>query len=173
MNLNQDTPELKTFHNELEACEDCPIDKRFKHEFGWGVFGKIMFIGQCPAFSNKNGKRGNSEFDKFFLELIQPLGLTFSDFYFTNLVKIPVKINDVNPEVLEHCASHLLKEVEIVKPKVILCLGKFSYLYARKAGINCRPLAHPGSIKYNTITQEQWILELSQKLHQYDPIRFK
>lgn len=173
MNLNQETPELLAFNEELKSCEDCPIDRRFKHEFGWGVLNKIMFIGQCPAFSNTQGKRGNSEFDKFFMTLIEPLGLSFTDFYFTNLVKTPVKINDMNEAVLKHCATHLVDEVKLVKPQLVLCLGKFSYQYAKKAGIQCRPLAHPGSIRYGNMTEEQWKEELKVKLHQYDPIKFK
>lgn len=172
MNLNQETEELRSFYDELKSCEDCPVDRRFKHEFGWGVLDKIMFIGQCPAFSNWKGKRGNSEFDKFFMELIQPIGLTFSDFYFTNLVKIPVKISDMNEAVLEHCATHLIDEVKLVKPKAIFALGKYAYQFSKKAGIDCKPLAHPGSIKYGNITEEAWKQELKEKLVKINAEKF-
>lgn len=125
-------------------------------EWGWGRAGKIMFIGQCPAMSNNTGKRGDSEFDKFFLKLLEPLGITKKDFYFTNLIKRPVHISEVDPRDIAVSTSYLRIESEIVKPDVIIALGNDAKNWFGKLNINFYSIIHPSAIRYGSITEDVW-----------------
>lgn len=153
---------IEQIDEEIVNCELCPVDQRFQHELGWGTHGKIMFIGQCPSYTNKTGAQGTSDFDKFFLKLIsEAADLTIDDFYFTNLVKIPVDIKTISDEDLDHCATHVIDEIETTQPKMILCLGKYSYQTMKRAalkGLSPRvySILHPAAIRYGTMTGDQW-----------------
>lgn len=133
-------------------------------EYGWGKAGKIMFIGQNPSNSNRTGKRGDSDFDKEFLEIIKKEGLTRKDFYFTNLIKIPVDMADVQRDDFMRSLNFVIDEVKIVEPDLIITLGKYSREWFAKARINFYSLPHPSSIRYGSITEEQWRKELKKIL---------
>lgn len=134
-------------------------------EFGWGRAEKIMFVGQNPAFTNLSGKRGDSEFDKFFLELIAPL--TKKDFYFTNLVKFPADLGELEDEIFEKSLLYLQWEIKIVNPKIIITLGNRSKEWVEKLGQSYFSLVHPGAIKYGTITEQDWKRKLNDILSTY------
>lgn len=133
-------------------------------EWGWGRANKIMFIGECPSSSNLTGKRGDSNFDKFFFEILKPLKITKKDFYFTNLIKRPVDIYDIDPVDIAQSASYLRTEVEIVKPDVIITLGKHAKNWFGKLNINFYSIVHPSSTRYGSITEEEWRHRLKQIL---------
>lgn len=165
---------LKQIEQELTDCQSCYKDGYSQMEFGWGdtTPGKIMFIGQAPGRSNPNGLRGNSPWDKFFLDLIKPY-LTPDDFYFTNLVKVPCTIGEVDERTVEHCADHVIDEIEAIKPMAVLALGKHAYNYLRK---NPRfkgrliSVMHPSAIKYGT-SREDWIAQFEKVLEKINYIR--
>ena len=136
-----------------------------KPEFGWGRAGKIMFVGQNPAFSNSEGKRGDSDFDKFFLELVAPL--TKEDFYFTNLVKFPADLGDLEDDIFELSLGYLREEIKIVEPKIIITLGNKSREWVEKLKISYFSLIHPGAIRYGSITEADWKRKLNDILSTY------
>ena len=99
-----------------------------------------MFVGEGP---------GGVE-DEYGVPLVGPsgqlldkalwsVGLTRDRVYVTNIVKCRPK-NNRTPTLDEgrHCADiHLVKEIDLVQPKVIVCLGKvaFQYFYGKAASI--------------------------------------
>lgn len=128
-------------------------------ELGWGTPGKIMFIGQCPAASNTTGARGTSEFDKYFLSFLAEVPLNQSDFYFTNLVKVPVDIDVIDNETIKHYRQHLLDEIQAVKPTLIITLGRFAE-YWLKGLCESVYLLHPGALRHNRTDPQVWINQL-------------
>lgn len=133
-------------------------------EYGWGNAGKIMFIGQCPSNSNRTGKRGDSDFDKEFLRILELDGMTKKDFYFTNLIKIPIDFADVERNDFVNSVNFLIDEVKIVEPDLIITLGKPAREWFAKAKINFYSLTHPSAIRYGSITEEGWRKELKKIL---------
>lgn len=158
---------LEKLNDEIMDCQTCPEDHRYQHELGWGPLGRIMFIGQCPAYSNSTGKQGTSDFDKFLFKLLEATPITAEDFYFTNLVKIPVDINTMTVEELDHCATHVIEEIDIVKPKFIVCLGKYAYSTLKRAGIDVHSVMHPAAIRYGRATEQQWQTEFNNLLAKF------
>lgn len=146
----------------IEVCKLCPQTEG-KKELGWGVKEQIMFIGQSPSPNNFEGKQGDSEFDLYFLRLLQPVGITKEMFYFTNLVKSPIRrIRDLERKTLTHCSEHLIDEYLNIKPKVVVALGKYAERYTRVPNLETMP--HPSAIKYGTLTEEQWVDSLRRVL---------
>jgi uracil-DNA glycosylase len=140
-------------------------DDECKPEFGWGAAGKIMFVGQNPSWSNKEGKRGDSEFDKRFLELVSPLDR--HDFYFTNLIKFPADLGEMEDTVFKTSLFYLKEEIAIVEPKIIITLGNKAKEWVEKLNISFFSVYHPSSIKYGSITEVAWQKKLNDILSTY------
>jgi len=158
MNLNE-------INNKILTCKKClqgPI------ELGWGTPQKILFIGQCPSFLNITGARGTSNFDKFFLRLLSKINITESDFYFTNLIKVPANVYRLEVKVVRHYKDHLLEEIQEIKPKVIIVLGKFADEWLRD-DLKYEKMMHPGALHYQKKeAEEKWISNLKQILQKYE-----
>lgn len=168
INTENLVPGLLEVDQDILDCKNCPQNPNAKIELGWGRPRKIAFIGQSPSPQNSEGLRGASGFDRYFFELINPLGIHSDDFYFTNLVKVPVNINQISKETLMHCARHVQDELDEVRPRIVLALGKYSYGYLKERlkGKSYRflSLMHPGALKYGSMTRENWQKDLKQAL---------
>ena len=105
------------------------------------VFGKgnsiadIMFIGEAPgAKEDKLGEPFVGAAGKELDKLLESVGLSIDDIYITNILKYRPE-NNRNPTLLE-IETHtpfLLKQIEIIKPKIICTLGN----YASKFVLSC------------------------------------
>ena len=98
-----------------------PLNDKGMKELGCGALNEIMFIGRSPASINKTGLQETSNFNQYFLELLKPIGISQSEFYFTNLIKIPISnMKKVPKTVIHHCADHLIDEYLAVNPKIVI-----------------------------------------------------
>lgn len=147
---------LDQFYTDLEKCDKCPTKGHTTKEKGWGVPGKILFVGQCPAPSSIDKKEGESDFDKFFISLLEEVGVSKNDFFFTNLVKSPMSSSTMGlltREELDHWYDHLDEEIGLIRPKVIVTLGKFSGAWgaSRREKHQCKiiDIQHPSFLYYN------------------------
>jgi uracil-DNA glycosylase len=98
------------------------------------VFGEgspeaeILFIGEAPGFhENAQGRPFVGQAGKLLDAMITELGWRREDVYITNIVKRrPPENRDPLPEEIEAYAPYLMKQVEIINPKIIATLGRFS-----------------------------------------------
>lgn len=93
------------------------------------VDAKILFIGEAPGFQETIERRpfvGRS--GKFFRKtLIEEAGIQESEVYITSIVKVrPPKNRDPNPKEIAAFKSVLDQEIEIINPRIIITLGRFS-----------------------------------------------
>ena len=145
---------IEQVNNQIRRCSLCPNDKGMK-ELGWGALNGIMFIGQYPTSINKTGLQETSNFNQYFLELLKPIGISQSEFYFTNLIKIPISnMKKVPKTVIHHCADHLIDEYLAVNPKIVITLGRYAKKFTKIE--NIENMTHLRSIRYGHITEEQW-----------------
>lgn len=99
---------------------------------GDGSFdAKIVFIGEAPGKKEDEtclpfvGAAG-----KFLNEMLGTIGLDRNDVYITNIVKYrPPDNRDPLPAEKEAFWPYLLKQLQIIKPKVIVTLGRHSMEY--------------------------------------------
>jgi len=92
---------------------------------------KIAFIGEAP------GKKEDIEglpfvgaAGKFFNVMLEQAGMVRGDVYITNIVKYrPPNNRDPKPAEKEAFWPYLLKQLEIIQPKVVITLGRHSMGY--------------------------------------------
>jgi uracil-DNA glycosylase len=101
------------------------------------VFGEgspdcaILFIGEAPGFNEDVQKRPFVGRAGQLLRLnIRELGWEEEDVYITNIVKRrPPENRDPNEEEIKMYKPYLAKQIEIINPKIIVPLGRFSMNY--------------------------------------------
>jgi uracil-DNA glycosylase family 4 len=159
--------QLTQLYKEIKDCKGCPKTQWASghKEIGWGSPGEILFIGESPAFTSLTLKEGDSRFDKSFKSLLKEAGIYDKDYFFTNVVKFP-PIRDIDlmdSSDRKHCYDHLMEEIELIDPVVIVTLGTKSANLMRDFIFPAKHrLLHPGAIKYGTITREQYVQKLKE-----------
>lgn len=153
--------ELKKLEAELLNDETLPL-RESNLVFGEGdINSEIIFIGEAPGFHENEQRRpfvgrGGQLLD----QLIKKIGWKREDVYITNIVKRrPPENRDPLPEEIESYKPYLARQIEIINPKVVATLGRFSMNYFlptakisrdqgkvfRLAGRLIVPLFHPAA----------------------------
>ncbi|MDZ7726333.1 MAG: uracil-DNA glycosylase [Candidatus Campbellbacteria bacterium] len=123
VNLKDST--LYSFRNENEYL---PVIGQGDH------YAEIMFIGEAPGESEaKSGVPFCGRAGKVLDELLQSINIPREEVYITNIVKDrPPQNRDPSPEEIALYAPFLDEQIEIIEPKVIATLGRFSMEYILK-----------------------------------------
>jgi DNA polymerase len=89
---------------------------------------KIVFIGEAPGKEEDlSGKPFIGRAGKFLNEMLGIIKLNREDVYITNTVKYrPPENRDPKPEEIKECRQWLFDELNFIKPKVIVFLGRHS-----------------------------------------------
>ncbi len=128
-NLSKDDA-LESLRNAIGNCLRCKLSKGRKNiVFGEGnANANLMFIGEGPGRDEDIQARPFvGEAGKLLTNLILKLGLKREDVYIANIVKCRPP-NNRNPEEDEiaTCMPFVERQIAIINPKVIVCLGKIS-----------------------------------------------
>lgn len=91
----------------------------------------IVFIGEGPGLNEaKTGRPFCGAAGKILDKLLEEASIPRSDIYITNIIKDrPPKNRDPLPLEIEIYAPFLDRQIEIIKPKVIATLGRYSMVY--------------------------------------------
>jgi DNA polymerase len=91
----------------------------------------IVFIGEAPGKNeDQQGKPFVGAAGKFLNEMLEMIGLKRADIYITNTVKYrPPNNRDPLPEEKEAFLPYLLRQLEVIKPKLVVTLGRHSMEY--------------------------------------------
>ncbi len=130
------TEDLKKVKEEVIRISGELADLRRKENY-YPVIGegshdaKIMFVGEAPGENEaKTGRPFVGRAGKFLDELLQSVDIPREAVYITNIVKDrPPKNRDPLPDEIALYAPFLDKQIEIIKPKIIATLGRFSMAY--------------------------------------------
>ncbi len=121
---------LKEFENSISSCLKCPLGKtRIKFVFGAGSpKARLMFVGEAPGRDEDGqGQPFVGRAGQLLTQIIESIGLKREDVFIANIIKCrPPQNRNPLPEEIAACSPYLLKQIEIIKPKVICALGKFS-----------------------------------------------
>jgi len=121
---------LREVAAEVSTCAKCNLCKgRTKAVPGEGnPHAKILFIGEGPGFhEDKQGRPFVGPAGQFLDELLASIKLKRSDVFITNVVKCrPPNNRDPLPEEIAACNDYLDRQIEAIKPQVIVTLGRFS-----------------------------------------------
>jgi DNA polymerase len=112
------------------ACTDCELSRnRTQVVPGEGSpSADVLFIGEGPGYhEDQQGRPFVGPSGKFLDELIASIGYTRADVYIANVVKCrPPGNRDPTPVEIEACSKWLDGQIEHIKPKVIVTLGRYS-----------------------------------------------
>lgn len=92
---------------------------------------EIMFVGEAPGENEaKTGRPFCGRAGKVLEELLKSVDIDRKDVYITNIVKDrPPKNRDPLPDEIALYAPFLDRQIELIRPKVIATLGRFSMQY--------------------------------------------
>lgn len=102
-------------------------------------FAKIMFVGEAPGKNEaQTGRPFCGAAGRILDELLESISIPREKVYITNIVKDRPPMNrDPLPEEIEAYSPFLDGQIEIIQPKIIATLGRFSMVYImNKFGLN-------------------------------------
>lgn len=122
----------------VERCRKCGLGSQRTHAvYGDGnEYAEIMFIGEAPgAEEDRQGLPFVGRAGQLLNRLLEQVSLKRSEVYIGNLLKCrPPENRDPLPEELTACRPYLDKQIAVIKPRIIVCLG----LYAAQAILNVK-----------------------------------
>jgi uracil-DNA glycosylase len=111
-------------------CTRCKLHKgRTKIVFGVGnPKAELMFVGEGPGRDEDlKGEPFVGRAGKLLTQMIEAMSLTREDVYIANVVKCRPPENRLpEKDEIATCSPFLLRQIDVIKPKVICCLGSCS-----------------------------------------------
>jgi uracil-DNA glycosylase len=194
LSLTQDTmilPEnMDNLKKQTLQCHLCQLSKtRTNVVFGEGnLSAKIMFVGEGPGenedklarpFVGKSGELLNTMIENV-------LGLKREDIYIANIVKCrPPNNREPSQEEATTCLPFLKKQIEIIKPKIIVTLGSVALKYLttnelkiskvrgsiiKQDNLTIIPTYHPSYLLRNPSAKKEAFEDLKTIKKMYDEI---
>lgn len=121
---------LKKLKQEVEADKSLPLRTReTRLVFGEGnPDATIYCLGEAPGYyENQQGRPFVGQAGKLLDKLIESIGLKREDVYISNVVRFrPPENRDPLPEEIAAFQPYVDREIEIIDPKIIVTLGRFS-----------------------------------------------
>jgi uracil-DNA glycosylase len=122
----QDDSLLK-IREDLGDCTRCELHKkRNKLVFGDGsAKAQLLFVGEGPgADEDAQGLPFVGRAGRLLTQMIEAMGLQRKDVYICNVVKCrPPENRTPEPDEVQTCSPYLLRQIDTIDPKVIVCLG--------------------------------------------------
>ena len=123
---------LNNLKSVVQSCHLCQLSKTRKNVvFGEGdANANIMFIGEGPgANEDETGKPFVGKAGELLTKIIENvLNIKREEVYIANIVKCRPPNNRVpTPNEVESCLPYLLKQINLIKPKIIITLGATAY----------------------------------------------
>lgn len=164
--------ELKKLEQEIAADTTLPL-REANLVFGEGNSeSEVVFIGEAPGFNEDQQKRpfvGRA--GQLLRQCIRDIKWKEADVYITNIVKRrPPENRDPLPEEISAYKPYLTRQLEIIKPKIVVALGRFSMNYFlpeakisrdhgkifRFDGFLLYPIYHPAAALRSTQMKEEF-----------------
>lgn len=131
-----------SLYDELKGCTKCRLcETRSSIVAADGdPNAEIMFIGEGPGREeDEQGLPFVGMAGRLFNDLLEEAGLERKSCYICNIVKCrPPQNRDPLPDEAEACLPYLRAQIALVRPKVIVCLGRIAarYVYDREIQIS-------------------------------------
>jgi DNA polymerase len=122
---------LRVIREDLGDCTRCKLHKLGRRQIVYGVGNPdadLMFVGEAPGHDEDVqgipfvGRAGQK-----LTQIIEAIGLKREDVYIANVIKCrPPENRNPEPDEVEQCEPFLFRQVEAIRPKVIVALGSFA-----------------------------------------------
>jgi len=122
--------DLAAVRAEIGDCKRCRLcEQRNNIVFGVGnPRAELMFVGEAPGRDEDlKGEPFVGRAGQLLTKIIEAMKLQRSDVYIANVVKCrPPENRNPAPDEIATCEPFLLRQIEIIQPKVIVGLGNFA-----------------------------------------------
>ena len=122
---------LAGIRTDIGDCTRCKLHKAGRHTIVFGVGNPdadLMFVGEAPGrdedvqgipFVGRAGQK--------LTQIIEAIGLTRDQVYIANVIKCrPPENRNPDPDEVETCEPFLFRQIDAIRPKVIVALGTFA-----------------------------------------------
>ena len=123
---------LQQLREELGAdCSRCKLHTLGRTQVVFGVGNPnadLMFVGEAPgADEDVQGEPFVGRAGQLLTKIIEAIGLRREDVYIANVIKCrPPGNRNPEPDEVDQCEPFLFRQIDTVKPKVVVALGKFA-----------------------------------------------
>ena len=121
---------LTELHAEIERCTNCELARhRTRVVPGEGPEdAKLLFIGEAPGWNeDQTGRPFVGAAGQYLDQLIGMIGYKRSQVFIANVIKCrPPENRDPMPGEIMACGRWLERQLDLIKPRVIVTLGRFS-----------------------------------------------
>jgi DNA polymerase len=123
--------DLASIREDIGDCTRCKLCSLGRKQIVFGVgnpHADLMFVGEAPGrdediqgipFVGRAGQK--------LTQIIEAIGLRRDDVYIANVIKCrPPENRNPEPDEVEKCEPFLFRQIDLIKPKVIVALGTFA-----------------------------------------------
>jgi len=112
-------------------CSRCKLHTLGRKQVVFGVGNPdadLMFVGEAPgADEDLQGEPFVGRAGQLLTKIIEAINLRREDVYIANVIKCrPPQNRNPEPDEVEQCEPFLFRQIDAIKPKVIVALGKFA-----------------------------------------------
>jgi len=123
---------LKLIREDLGDCTRCKLHKQGRKQIVFGVGSPqadLMFVGEGPgADEDAQGEPFVGRAGQLLNNMIKAMGIRRDDVYIANVVKCrPPGNRQPEPDEVASCSPFLFRQLDSIKPKVIVCLGATAF----------------------------------------------
>ncbi len=113
------------------ACTRCKLHTQGRTQVVFGVGNPnadLMFVGEAPgADEDVQGEPFVGRAGQLLTKIIEAMAMKREDVYIANLIKCrPPGNRNPEPDEVQECEPFLFRQIDQIKPKVIVALGKFA-----------------------------------------------
>jgi uracil-DNA glycosylase len=127
----QSVTDLPGIRADLGACTRCKLHALGRKQIVFGTGNPdadLMFVGEAPgADEDEQGVPFIGRAGQLLTKIIESIGLSRDDVYIANVIKCrPPGNRNPEPDEIAECEPFLLRQIQTVRPKVIVALGTFA-----------------------------------------------
>jgi uracil-DNA glycosylase len=136
-------------NEQIMHCRKCRLWKDAKQAvLGEGPLNaQIMLVGQNPgAEEDKTGRPFVGRAGKFLNKVLEANGIKREEVFITNIVKHTSPQNRKPlPDEIEACAPYLTEQIKLIKPRIVVLMGKVAWQATRVGGVTYIETVHPSA----------------------------
>ena len=125
-----DSKTIDELNNKINSCTKCSLGKtRIKFVFGVGnPKARVVVVGEAPgADEDEQGEPFVGRAGQLLNKILESINFKRNEVYICNILKCrPPNNRDPQTNEIDCCEPYLWKQLEIIKPKLILCVGRIA-----------------------------------------------
>ena len=181
---------LNQLKERCQTCQNCSLGRtRTNLVFGVGnPHAELMFVGEAPGQQeDEQGIPFVGAAGKLLDRYLFAVGIPRESVYIANILKCrPPRNRDPLPEEEDACIGYLREQVRLIRPKMIVCLGRISAMrlikpdfritrehgvFVRKGGVFMTAVYHPAALLRDASKKEEMLLDMERIKEQLDLLR--